>query len=191
MTPPPTRRPAAAATRGAPMRARHLLIGVAGTALAASTATSATLTGRLVVSVTVGLLLTLGVRHREIELTAAGLLGLVLLVATGPAATAGAVGLLAWAVPTWALVFAAAAAHDPRPRPRDGRARLLTVRGELLACLAAAPLVVVVTASGGLGLQDLWLLGALGAFGALVAIGSRVAGTRRAGSTGASSSAPS
>lgn len=115
--------------------------------------------GRIVAVVVVTGLVVVGQRFREPGTTALGLLGLVAAVATGPAAGATTLGLLAWAVPTWAVVLVAAAGLGPPwPPARDVRAGLWTTAAAVASCLAAVPLALLVTGAGRPGVG--WAVGA-------------------------------
>lgn len=125
--------------------------------LAATTGTPLDLRGLAIAGIA-GLLV-IGQRLREPGTTALGLLGLVTAVATGPATAAAAPALVAWAVPTWVVVLAAADGLGPVwPAARDIRARLGVHTAALASCLAAIPLAVLIT--GGARPAAGWAVGA-------------------------------
>lgn len=101
-------------------------------------------TFRLAAALLVATLVAAGQRWELSPVTGAGLLGLVVIVGTGPAADAGPAGLLVWALPTWVLVLVAAPHADgDRPAPIDRRTRLRASTGEVVVVAAAMPLAVV------------------------------------------------
>lgn len=114
---------------------------------------------RLLAVVVVTGLVAVGQRFREPGTTALGLLGLVTAVATGPAVGAAMPGLLAWAVPTWAVVLVAAAGLGPAwPPTRDTRVGLRVHVAAVAGCAAAVPLALLVTGVGRPGAG--WAVGA-------------------------------
>lgn len=133
---------------------RVLLTSAAAGLLVLAASSGVAWSFRLTAAAIVAVLVAAGQRWRLPPATAAGLLGLVMVVGTGPAGTAGAWELLAWGVPTWTVVLAAAAGRDPEdpgtphPAPRDTATRLRLVAGESAAVLAAVPLVVVAAGAG-------------------------------------------
>lgn len=156
--------------------------GAAGL-LALLAATGVVWSFRLAAALLVGVVIAAGMRWRLPVATGAGLFGLVLVVGAGPASTAPPWGLLAWVVPTWVVVVAAAGGPGaPAPTPRDMRTRLRLGAGELAAVLAAIPLLVLV---GGAGAPAVW--GAAGGVAVVMLLvaagahGSRATGDAPAG----------
>lgn len=150
-----------------------LVAGTAGLLVVLAT-TGVPLEVRVLAVVAVAGLTVVGQRFREPGTTALGLLGLVTAVATGPAAGAATLGLLAWAVPTWAVVLVAAAGLGPPwPPARDVRAGLRVHAAAAASGAAAVPLALLVTGAGRAGAG--WAVGA--ALGLLA--GLALAATRR------------
>lgn len=125
-----------------------LVAGAAGLLVVLAT-TGVPLELRALAVVAVTGLVVVGQRLREPGTTALGLLGLVTAVATGPAVGAATPGLLAWAVPTWAVVLAAAAGLGPPwPPAREVRAGLRVHAAAVASCAVALPLVLLLGGTG-------------------------------------------
>lgn len=118
----------------------------AATLLALATPTLPTdlrVTTVLGVAVTIGL----GQAMHLPTATAVGLLAVVVGVATGPAATAGPLTLLAWVVATWGVVLTAQSRlGTPWPPPRDAPTRWRLVAGAAACVGLSLPLLVVASA---------------------------------------------
>lgn len=161
------------------MTGRAAVVG-AGTAMLVAAATaSLPIDLRAIVVLVVTALVTLGCRWQLAELTATGLVGVVALVGSGPAATSGPAGIVAWAAATWLVVLAATRASDAdRPPARDVAARARSAAGPLLACIGSVPLAVLV--SDGDRVPAIWATAAGLGLVILLALGLIALGRRRA-----------
>lgn len=130
-------------------RARTIVPGLGTAALVAAATPVLPVPLRLVVTAAVAAAVVTGIRATVPGLLATGLVGLVVAVGTGPAATAGPLGLLLWAAPTWVVVLVGADVVGPgRPRPQDRGTRLWTAAGAVGACATAAPLALLLRTGG-------------------------------------------
>lgn len=168
------------------MSARAMVVGAGSALLAGAATTALPIDLRVMAVVVLGTLVTLGCQWKLAELTAMGLLGVVAMVGSGPAATAGSLGIIVWGTATWVVVMLAASASDERRVPtRDMAARVRTAAGPLLACLWSVPLAVLVTDDA--RAPAYWATAAGLALVGLLALG--LAAVWRGGHTGADAAA--